>query len=228
MKIKIVSLDLDNTLIKNLSVPEIFYKILLENNIHINIEKISSSWNSISNRIELELKSLPIPISKKTLLQYYIDLNYKILCKIGVKDYKIAREVYNKWFKWSKLYNDAIPFLKFLDKNKYIIVVSSNNLSDDVYRVLKNMSIINVFKHVFTPDKIGFLKFYPQFYRKIIEFFNVSGGEILHVGDSLKNDYIPAIKAGLNSILLNRSNKTYNKNIKSIRNLIELANFLED
>ena len=228
MKIKIVSLDLDNTLIKNLSVPEIFYKILLENNIHINFETISSSWNSISNRIELELKNLPIPISKKALLQYYIDLNYRILCRIGVKDYEIAREVYNKWFKWSKLYSDVMPFLRFLDKNNYIIVVSSNNLSDDVYKVLKKMSIINIFKHIFTPDKIGFLKFYPQFYRKIIRFFDVSGREILHVGDNLKNDYIPAIKAGLNSILLNRTNKIYDKNIRSIRNLIELTSFLED
>lgn len=228
MKIRVVSLDLDNTLVRNLPVPEIFYKILLENNIYISLKKISNSWNSISNKIELELKGLPIPISRETLLKYYIDLNYRILCKVGVKNYEIAKEVYDKWFKWSKLYNDAISLLKFLDKNKYIIVISSNNLSKDVHNVLKNMSILNMFKYIFTPDKIGFLKIYPQFYERIIDFLQVSGEEILHVGDSLKNDYVPAIKAGLNSILLNRANKIYGENIRTIKNLVELINFLRD
>ena len=62
------------------------------------------------------------------------------------------------------------------------------------------------FADVFVSEELGVAKPSLEFYRKALEQIGIAPNEIIYVGDSVKLDLEPALKLGINALLIDREN----------------------
>lgn len=122
----------------------------------------------------------------------------------------------------STISKDKINLIKKLKDNKYKVILFSNScclLNNDAIK-----EIYDLVDNIFYSYDIGYTKDDKESYKYIEKILNVKPNEILHIGDTLKSDYLKPIENGWNALY-------YGNNIddvKSINNLCELDNYLEN
>lgn len=122
----------------------------------------------------------------------------------------------------STISKDKINLIKKLKDNKYKVILFSNScclLNNDAIK-----EIYDLVDNIFYSYDIGYTKDDKESYKYIENILNVKPNEILHIGDTLKSDYLKPIENGWNALY-------YGNNIddvKSINNLCELDNYLEN
>lgn len=93
--------------------------------------------------------------------------------------------------------------LAFLSK-KYTCCVATNGGNStnpkDVAYALKRGAISSYFQHIFTPVDLKARKPSLLYYRKILEHLHVLPNECAMIGNSLRNDILPAKKVGIPGI----------------------------
>ena len=121
-----------------------------------------------------------------------------------------------------ELYYDVIPCLKVL-KNQYRLGLLCNTTVWTAYdhKKLKldeyiNTSIMSCYVGVAKPDIRIF-----EYAQKI---FKCNANELLHVGDTIKFDIEPALRAGWKAVLLCRDNSIRNAPVPIISDLLQLEN----
>jgi FMN phosphatase YigB (HAD superfamily) len=93
---------------------------------------------------------------------------------------------------------------------KYVCCVATNtaNSRNQVTSALIQGEIKSYFQRIFTPDEIKAKKPSLHYYQKIVQQLQVKPHECVMIGNSLKNDVIPAIKVGMKGIwYLNKATK---------------------
>jgi HAD superfamily hydrolase (TIGR01509 family) len=98
-------------------------------------------------------------------------------------------------------------------------------LSANAEFIIKSLGL-EEFAKVFTPRETKFLKPDPRAFLAVLEKLKVKPEETLMVGDELERDLIPAKKLGMETILIDRENKTENASVKKINSLVELKEIL--
>lgn len=123
----------------------------------------------------------------------------------------------------SKISKDKIILIKKLKASGYKVILFSNSC----YLINNNSidKVINLVDEIFYSYDIGYTKDEAESYDYIENKMQVKSNEILHIGDTLKSDYIIPIKNGWNALLYGKSD---DKNIKTISSLIELYDILKD
>lgn len=116
---------------------------------------------------------------------------------------------------------EVIEILEYLNK-KYELVVLTNFFEELQSQRLENYGIKKYFIDVIGGDK--YIKPYKESY--LLACGSNDPSECVMIGDNYKNDVESAIQNGLQAIYLNLNNKKTNKDIVSIKNLIELKNIL--
>lgn len=122
----------------------------------------------------------------------------------------------------STISKDKINLIKKLKDNKYKVILFSNScclLNNDAIK-----EIYDLVDNIFYSYDIGYTKDDKESYKYIENILNVKPNEILHIGDTLKSDYLKPIENGWNALY-------YGNNVddvKSIKNLCELDNYLEN
>ncbi len=122
----------------------------------------------------------------------------------------------------STISKDKINLIKRLKENKYKVILFSNScclLNNDAIK-----EIYGLVDNIFYSYDIGYTKDDKESYNYIENVLNIKSNEILHIGDTLKSDYLKPIENGWNALY-------YGNNIddvKSINNLCELDNYLEN
>lgn len=122
----------------------------------------------------------------------------------------------------STISKDKINLIKRLKENGYKVILFSNScclLNNDAIK-----EIYGLVDNIFYSYDIGYTKDDKESYNYIENVLNIKSNEILHIGDTLKSDYLKPIENGWNALY-------YGNNIddvKSINNLCELDNYLEN
>ena len=122
-----------------------------------------------------------------------------------------------------RLYDDVLPALKAL-RVRYALGILSNGNSYPERCGLEGM-----FKFVVFSQDYGVEKPNPRLFHIAVEKAGCSKHQLLHVGDSLQDDVMGAINAGIKCVWLNRKRVKNNLDLKidcEISSLLELHEIL--
>lgn len=104
-------------------------------------------------------------------------------------------------FTESDLYPDALPCLRRLTADGYIVGLAGNQ-PEHIEACLKNLDApIDI---VASSQRWGVLKPSPEFFGRIVEATGLAPDRIAYVGDRLDNDVLPAKQVGMLTIFIRR------------------------
>ena len=107
--------------------------------------------------------------------------------------------------KYWQIYKEVIPVLKVLH-HKYTLVILSN-WDQRLQQTLWELQLTQYFKHIYISSQIGAAKPYAEAFHYLLRDLQIEAGSVLHIGDSLADDFQAARSAGLKALHLNRSAK---------------------
>lgn len=118
--------------------------------------------------------------------------------------------------------NDKITLIKDLKENGYKVILFSNScclLNNDAIK-----EIYDLVDGVFYSYDIGYTKDDKESYQYVEKILNVKPTEVLHIGDTLKSDYLKPIENGWNALFYGVSD---DESINCISSIMELYDFFD-
>lgn len=215
-KIKIVSFDMDGTLVERGYVDSVW----LEGIPQLYAKKEGISFEDARNYVENEYKKVG-----EERLEWY-DLNY------WIKKFRLNctwKELLKRYAHMLHTYPEVPMTIESLKENYELIIIS--NASHEFITV--EMEVLNIgknFSHIFsTVSDFKKTKKDEKVYQEICALLNVKGNEIVHVGDNWDFDYMAPLKAGINAFYLDREGKMDGehvvKNLKEFEEKIKTLHF---
>jgi putative hydrolase of the HAD superfamily len=208
LMIKVVSFDLDGTLVKSTFAD----KVWLEG-----LPKLYSKEKNISiKQAKQDIYELYEKIGENRKEWYDIDWWFN---RFDLKQsWKNLLENYKHHI---KLYKDTVETLDKLTK-KFELIIISNAKKEFIDIQLRETNIKPYFKYVFSSiSDFNFVKKTPDVYKNVLSLLNIKSNKIIHIGDNLEFDYKSPERIGINSIYLDR------KKTKKADNIIFSLNELE-
>jgi putative hydrolase of the HAD superfamily len=102
-----------------------------------------------------------------------------------------------------RLYDDVFPALNALSERGLKLAVVSN-WDERLAPLLEKLEISRFFDAVIVSHDAGFHKPDREIFQAAVKRLQLAPGEVLHVGDSFREDFEGASQAGLKSLLLRR------------------------
>jgi len=207
--IKIISFDLDGTLVKSTYADKVW------------LEGLPTLYS--------KEKNIPLQQAKERI--------YTLYKEVG-EDKKEWYDI-DWWFKkfdlkgsWQnllinyrekiELFPETIETLENLNKNFKLIILSNAKI-EFIEIQLKETKLIQFFEYVFSSlSDFDTVKKTPEVYKKILSKLKIKPEELVHVGDNREFDYRSPKKIGIKSIYLNRDKKYRGNHV--IYSLSELKN----
>ena len=118
--------------------------------------------------------------------------------------------------------NDKITLIRDLKEKGYKVILFSNScclLNNDAIK-----EIYDLVDGVFYSYDIGYTKDDKESYQYVEKTLNVKPTEILHIGDTLKSDYLKPVENGWNALLYGVSD---DESVNCISSLMELYDFFD-
>lgn len=118
--------------------------------------------------------------------------------------------------------NDKITLIRDLKEKGYKVILFSNScclLNNDAIK-----EIYDLVDGVFYSYNIGYTKDDKESYQYVEKTLNVKPAEILHIGDTLKSDYLKPVENGWNALLYGVSD---DESVNCISSLMELYDFFD-
>ena len=144
-------------------------------------------------------------------------LNKKCDVNLPIEFVSMLLEEQTKCYR--KFTKSEIDTLEYLS-SKYELIVLSNWYTYTQKKRLENAGILKYFSKVSGGDEHELKPSLKAF--DIVD----KKEECVMIGDSIKNDIIPALKLGMQAILIKKDNKRKNKRYKQINKLEELKEML--
>ncbi len=137
-------------------------------------------------------------------------------------------EVYfRERYRQVEIYEDTVPVIKELRKRYKVGIISNGNTYPEKIGLEREL-----FDFMIYAETVGVSKPDHEIFHIAMERAGVSPQEMIHVGDSIEDDIIPATELGIKSVLIvrdeeeNRTQDIIPDNVKIIRNLYELKNLI--
>ena len=206
--IEYVFLDVSGTI---LSKPSLFSKIndvLVAHGVHRSIEEI---------KLKHKLLSEVIKFPDRTDVEFYTKFNSDLLYLLGViPSANLLSDIFNSctYLPWEK-FNDTDAL-----KNINIPIGIISNFNSTLKEKL-NSFFGPIFTDIFVSEELGVAKPKLEFYEIACEKSGVKPENILYIGDSIKLDLEPAIKVGMNALIIDRDS-FYEKSDFIINSLHEI------
>lgn len=118
--------------------------------------------------------------------------------------------------------NDKITLIRDFKEKGYKVILFSNScclLNNDAIK-----EIYDLVDGVFYSYDIGYTKDDKESYQYVEKILNVKPAEILHIGDTLKSDYLKPVENGWNALLYGVSD---DESVNCISSLMELYDFFD-
>jgi len=144
-------------------------------------------------------------------------------------DYGLESRLFNRLYdrfteaqSWH-VYEDVRPTLEALAARGLKCAVISN-WDDRLRPLLKNLGLNSMFQLVIISGEHGHHKPAPELFARAVSMLELRPAELLHVGDSRREDVEGAAQAGLRAVLLQRDGEP---GVGEIGSLLELPGLLE-
>ena len=102
-----------------------------------------------------------------------------------------------------KLFDDVIPTLRKLQEMRIKIGVISN-FDSRLHALLVGFGLAKYFDTIHISSLVGFAKPQPEIFYSALQANQIHSSEVVHIGDSMIEDYQAAINAGLSAWLIER------------------------
>ena len=137
-------------------------------------------------------------------------------------------EVYfRERYRQVEIYEDTVPVIKELRKRYKVGIISNGNTYPEKIGLTRSL-----FDFMIYAETVGVSKPDPEIFHIAMERAGVSPQEMIHVGDSIEDDIIPATELGIKSFLIVREREkpdiknSIPDNVPIIKNLHELKKLL--
>ena len=140
-------------------------------------------------------------------------------------------DVYNVYLKYFEdnwcLFDDVYDVIKKLHEMNYKLgVISNGDLAQQSEKLVKT-GIRDFFDIVTTSSEYEYSKPNPKLYESIIERFNINKEDMIMLGDEVKKDVLPCLSIGIEAIWLNIKGKPNENNVKEIKSMSEIFNYIK-
>ncbi len=136
---------------------------------------------------------------------------------------ELLEELVGLWNKnklLAKPFPETIEVLNELKGLGYKIVMLSNTDCFSIEEVMEKYELKEYFDAIVLSYQVRMLKSNPRVFQKILEDMGISKEEAIMVGDSIESDIISAKKAGVDAILIDRTEtRDFKPRIKSLSEL---------
>jgi putative hydrolase of the HAD superfamily len=142
-----------------------------------------------------------------------------------------ARKVVENMRGKIRLYADSLPSLRQLKRRKARMVVLSNSPRMFLEIKMKAEGLDSFFERsVSVPTDYAKVKSHEGVFERLARELGVAKADILHVGDSYSQDYMAAVRAGCQAVLLERDDTPAEKRVtdKDVRKIATLEELSED
>jgi len=167
------------------------------------------------------------PVSIEDQKNWWKNVVYRVFNEVGmVPNFdQFFEQVYDR-FRGSEgwtLFPETIDVLKDL-KGRGLKLGLISNFDTRVYSVLQSLGIRQFFDTVTLSSETGYCKPNPKIFEAAVQALRVPPPQILLVGDSLHDDVEAGSRAGLVSVLIDRTDRHSHVNqVRRIKSLSEIA-----
>lgn len=230
-QIQLISFDAADTLIKLAkSIGDHYVCVAQAYGVSANAEEISKNFRLVF------ASTPPLGADGQKGLEWWASVIERTFVESGFKkenfsDFnKFVEELYlalaedRAWVTFS----DVLPALKAL-KERNIPMIVFSNFDERLVKILEELGIAKYFERIICSTQIGYAKPDPKAFLKVADLLKLKPQEILHVGDGYENDYLGALHAGMQAILLDRKNVEFraNSSIKKVQSLAEIPALID-
>jgi putative hydrolase of the HAD superfamily len=227
--IKGVVFDIDGTLLNHEQAREIALTklyLLMKNRIpHSRFDEFLLTWKTYTDKYADEYLRGRLSFKQQRTLRVqsvFDEWDYHLTSEEAMKVFKIYLSEYeNNWV----LYEDTLPCLTRL--KEFPLGVISDGNGEQQRRKLALTGINSFFKSIIISGEVGLQKPHPNLFRRSAKELNLSLDEIVYIGDLLEKDALGAHNAGMQGVLINRTNQIHsNPNVQIISELTKLPQLL--
>lgn len=232
-KVKVILLDLDNTLYEYEPVHKkalrSSHKILKMNN-KLSFNKFVKIFNLSKSEIHRELSGTASSHNRVLYFQRLIEKTHKTI------EPEIILKMYNAYWdtflKHIKLEAGVLSTLKEIKKRKRKIIILSDLTAHIQMRKIKKLGLTPYIDFLVTSEEAGREKPHPSMFLLALNKVGVLPQEAIVVGDDLKKDVEGANSLGIKSILLKRKKERlklkedYKKPDYIINNISQILNLI--
>lgn len=126
---------------------------------------------------------------------------------------------------YNHLLNNANEILSYLESG-YRLHIITNGFEEVQDKKLANAGIGSYFIHVINSEMAGEKKPHPAIFEHALRKAGIQAGNAVMIGDDLEADVLGATNAGMHAIHYNTRNKEEYKGIITIRDLLEIKEYL--
>ncbi|MFX1517913.1 MAG: HAD family hydrolase [Promethearchaeota archaeon] len=223
--IKGIVFDIDGTLLNHEQAVEKaltkLYLLMKSKIRHSRFDEFLLAWKTNTDKYIKEYLDGFLSFKQQRILRVQSVFN-KWNCPLtSDKAWELFKIYLNEYEKNWILYEDVVPCLAML-KDFPLGVISDGN-AEQQRRKLEFTSISSYFRSIIISGEVGLQKPHPKLFKMSAKELNLSLDEILYVGDQLEKDALGAFKAGMQGVLINRTNQIHeSSDIRIISELTEL------
>ena len=170
------------------------------------------------------------PVSTQEEKKWWHAVVFRVLTDVGrVRDFDVFFGRVYDCFRDSRgwiLFPETREVLTELRARKYKLGVISN-FDSRVYSVMRELGIQDFFQSVTISSEAGYAKPSPQIFAVAAKSLQLAPQNILLVGDSLPDDVLAGAQAGMQSILIDRSNRYPTVEVRRILDLRDVLSLVD-
>lgn len=153
---------------------------------------------------------------------------------------QVADETPHAWQKYITIPEGTLQTLKKLKENYVLALITNYDHAPHIRYTLKNFDLENIFDQIIISDEVGCAKPDQSIFRIALQKTNLKSGEVIFVGDNLKDDIAGSQSAGITPVFIKhktfttmhdyhhlgkQNNDIVLPNVKTIQSLEELLEF---
>lgn len=225
--IKAVFFDIGSTLITSSpGIDGVFHEKARGRGHSIELERVSAHMNLVDEFYEAEyLRDGDFWCSPEGSQEIYLEMYRYLahLCELSSDAEGIARQVHEAYMTapYWRIYDDVIPCLKELKKQRLRLAVVSN-WSSSLRGLLRDLNLMPYFDEILASADVGYRKPNPMIFSLALERMGLTAAEVIHVGDRPDADGEGARAAKIKPIIIDRKGceaKSGYQCIDSLKNL---------
>ncbi len=210
LRYKHVLLDFDRTLNDS----DLVYRKNLDGFLGLAGDDVLPRWEEIHREVLINE-----PKERHDDLDFHLKVLVERLDTVGVEAAKdelksrIKAAQQECWYA-TELFDEAIPFLNQLQESGYVLHMATGD-----YARLKSIHVQRqagryYFEGMYDELVLGVGKGTSAYFQRIVERLGVSAKSVVIVGDSLKNDILSGIEAGIATVWVRRKNEKNQDGVK--------------